>query len=161
MRPTPEHHFHFKSFLRQTAGITLNLHGLRAHCGSFPGQQWKNIYAVTDGDPMVLRIPIKNDGTAGEPVALPSGYSAFDGIELDSKGNIYVSEILLNQIWVLSPDGSQRILIATKQNAPLDNNTSLVLKADVLCTANLGFTHAKPEEADRTVVCMKGFPLPK
>jgi len=28
------------------------------------------------------------------------------------KGNIYVSEILLNQIWVLSPDGSQRILIA-------------------------------------------------
>src|SRR5580700_5408014 len=75
--------------------------------------------------------------------------------------NIYVSEILLNQIWVLSPDGSQRILIATKQNAPLDNNTSLVLKADVLCTANLGFTHAKPEEADRTVVCMKGFPLPK
>jgi hypothetical protein len=60
-----------------------------------------------------------------------------------------------------SPDGSQRILIATKQNAPLDNNTSLVLKGDVLCTANLGFTHAKPEEADRTVVCMKGFPLPK
>ncbi len=76
-------------------------------------------------------------------------------------GNIYVSEIVLNQIWVLSPDGSQRILIATKMNAPLDNNTSLVMKGDVLCTANLGFAHAKPEEADRTVVCMKGFPVPK
>ncbi|MGA3091099.1 MAG: hypothetical protein ABSD75_21025 [Terriglobales bacterium] len=124
-------------------------------------KQEKNIYAVTDGDPMILRIPIKGDGTAGEPVPLPYGFSAFDGIELDGKGNIYVSEILLNQIWVLSPDGSQRILIATKKNAPLDNNTSLVLKGDVLCTANLGFTHAKPEEADRTVVCMKGFPLPK
>ena len=111
--------------------------------------------------PMILRIPIKDDGTAGEPVPLPYGFSAFDGIELDSKGNIYVSEILLNQIWVLSPDGSQCILIATKQNAPLDNNTSLVLKGDVLCTANLGLTHAKPGEADRTVVCMKGFPLPK
>jgi hypothetical protein len=48
-----------------------------------------------------------------------------------------------------------------KENAPLDNNTSQVLKGDVLCTANLGFTHATPEEADRTVVCMKGFPLPK
>jgi sugar lactone lactonase YvrE len=124
-------------------------------------KQEKNIYAVTDGDPLVLRIPIKDDGTAGEPVPLPYGFSAFDGIELDAKGNIYVSEILLNQIWVLSPDGSQRILIATKQNAPLDNNTSLVLKGDVLCTANLGFTHAKPDEADRTVVCMKGFPLPR
>jgi sugar lactone lactonase YvrE len=124
-------------------------------------KQQKNIYAVTDGDPMVLRIPIKDDGTAGEPVPLPYGFSAFDGIELDGKGNIYVSEILLIQIWVLSPDGSQRILIANKENAPLDNNTSLVLKRDFLCTANLGFTHAKPEQADRTVVCMKGFPLPK
>lgn len=124
-------------------------------------KQEKNIYAVTDGDPLVLRIPIKDDGTAGEPVPLPYGFSALDGIELDAKGNIYVSEILLNQIWVLSPDGSQRVLIATKQNAPLDNNTSLVWKGDVLCTANLGFTHANREQADRTVVCMKGFPLPK
>jgi sugar lactone lactonase YvrE len=124
-------------------------------------KQEKNIYAVTDGDPMVLRIPIKDDGTAGDPVALPSGFSAFDGITLDGKGNIYVSEILLNQIWVLSPDGSQRILIATKQNAPLDNNTSLTLHGDVLCTANLGFSHATPAEADRTVVCMKGFAVPK
>ena len=123
-------------------------------------KQGKNIYAVTDGDPMVLRIPIEDDGTAGEPVALPTGFSAFDGIELDSKGNIYVSEILLNQIWVLSPDGSQRILIASRQNAPLDNNTSLILKGDVLCTANLGFSHARPEDADRTIVCMKGFALP-
>jgi sugar lactone lactonase YvrE len=124
-------------------------------------KQEKNIYAVTDGDPIVLRIPIEDDGTSGEPVALPSGFSAFDGIELDGKGNIYVSEILLNQIWVLSPDGSQRMLIATRQNAPLDNNTSLVLKGDVLCTANLGFTHARPEDADRTVVCIKGFPVPR
>ncbi len=48
-----------------------------------------------------------------------------------------------------------------QNDAPLDNNTSLVLKGDVLCTANLGFTHAKPQDADRTVVCMKGFPVPK
>jgi len=64
----------------------------------------------------------------------------------------------------LSPNAQffrQRILIASKAGAPLDDNTSLVLKGDVLCTANLGFTHAKPEEADRTVVCMKGFPVPK
>lgn len=124
-------------------------------------KQEKNIYAVTDGDPMVLRIPIRDDGTAGDPIELPSGFSALDGIELDSKGNMYVSEILLNQIWVLSPDGSQRILIATKQNAPLDNNTSLILKGNVLCTANLGVSHVRPEEADRSIVCMKGFPTPK
>jgi hypothetical protein len=91
-------------------------------------KQQKNIYAVTDGGPRVRRIPIEDDGTAGEPVALPYGYSAFDGIELDGKGNIYVSEILLNQIWVPSPDSSQRTLIANKENGPLVNNASLVLK---------------------------------
>jgi len=125
-------------------------------------RQEKNIYAVTTGDPMVLRIPIKEDGSAGDPQPLlPTGYSVFDGVELDAKGNIYVSEIVQNDIWVISPDGSQRILIANKRNAPLDSNTSLVLKGDVLCTANLGFAHAKPEEADRTVVCMTGFPVPQ
>jgi sugar lactone lactonase YvrE len=125
-------------------------------------KQEKNIYAVTDGDPMVLRIPINADGTAGEPQQLkPSGSSLYDGVELDAKGNIYVSEILRNEIWVISPDGSQRILVANKSNAPLDNNTSLVIKGDVLCTANLGFSHLRVEDADRTVVCMQGFATPK
>lgn len=124
-------------------------------------RQEKNTYAVTDGDPAVLKIPIRDDGTAGEPVQLSAGFSALDGIALDGKGNIYVSEILLNQIWVLAPDGSQRVLIATRRNAPLDNNTSLILRGDVLCTANLGFSHARADEAARTVVCMKGFDLPK
>jgi sugar lactone lactonase YvrE len=122
----------------------------------------KNIIAVTDGDPTVLRIPIKDDGSAGEPQPLlPTGYSFLDGVELDAKGNIYISEILQSDIWVLSPDGSQRILIASKMSAPLDNNTSLILKGNVLCTANLGFSHAHREDADRTVVCMTGFALPK
>jgi sugar lactone lactonase YvrE len=122
----------------------------------------KNIYAVTMGNPMVLRIPIKEDGSAGEPQALqPSGYSLLDGVVLDARGNIYVSEVLRNEIWVLSPDGSQRIQIANPANAPLDNNSSLILKGDVLCAANFGFIHDKTEDANRTVVCMKGFPVPK
>ena len=37
----------------------------------------------------------------------------------------------------------------------------MAASSERLCTANLGFTHAKPEDADRTVVCMKGSPLPK
>jgi sugar lactone lactonase YvrE len=125
-------------------------------------KQQKNIYAVTMGVPMVLRIPIKEDGSAGEPKPLqPSGHSLLDAVQLDPRGNIYVSEVLRNEIWVLSPDGSQRILIANKMNAPLDNNTGLVLKGDVLCTSNFGFAHSKSEDADRTVVCMKGFSVPK
>jgi len=92
---------------------------------------------------------------------LSTGYSPLDGVELDAKGNIYISELLRNEIWVLSPDGSQRILVATTNNSPLDNNESLLLRGDVLCTSNEGFIHQNPEKADRTVVCMKGFPVPK
>lgn len=121
----------------------------------------KNMYAVTMGNPMVLRIPIKEDGSAGEPQAFqPTGYSPLDGIVFDAKGNIYITEVLRNEIWVLSPDGSQRIQIANPTNAPLDNPSSLLLRGDVLCAANFGFIHQKPEEAARTVVCMKGFQVP-
>jgi sugar lactone lactonase YvrE len=77
--------------------------------------QEQNIYAVTMGDPMVLRIPIKEDVSAGEPQALqPSGYSLLDGVVLDARGNICVSEVLRNEILVLSAR-------AVPSNARLDN----------------------------------------
>jgi sugar lactone lactonase YvrE len=121
----------------------------------------KHIYAATDGDPMVVKVPIKPDGSAGEATVISRGHSPFDGIEFDDRGNIYVSEILRNELWVLSPDGSQRMLIANKRTAPLDNNTSLIWHNGMVCTANLGFTHfPKVEEADRTIVCVSGFDRP-
>ena len=100
-------------------------------------KQKKNIYAATDGDPMVLRIPIKKDGSADDPIVISRGHSPFDGIELDDEGNIYLSEIMRNEIMVLSPDGRQRVMIATQDNAPLDNNASLVLRNGVLYAAKL------------------------
>jgi sugar lactone lactonase YvrE len=120
----------------------------------------KNIYAATDGDPMILKIPIKPDGSADEPVIVSRGHTPFDGIELDDRGNIYVSEILRNEIWVVSPDGAQRMLVASKRTAPLDNNTSLIWHKGMICTANLGFAHTKVEDAAKTIVCVSGFERP-
>ena len=56
-------------------------------------------------------------------------------------------DLIFNKIWLLSPDDSQRILIVNKKNVPLENNTSLVLNGNVLCTG-LGFTRAKPQHAN-------------
>jgi len=56
---------------------------------------------------------------------------------------------------VFLPDGSQRIQIANPASVPQENKTSLVLKADVLYAANFGLIDEKPEEANRTVLCMK------
>lgn len=124
-------------------------------------QEEKNIYAATDGDPMIVKIPIKSNGSAGEPIVVSRGHSLFDGIELDDRGNIYVSEVLRNEIWVLSPDGLQRSLVANQRTAPLDNNTSLIWHDGMICTANLGFSHfPKIEDADKTIVCICGFDRP-
>ena len=120
----------------------------------------RNIYAATSGDPLVLRIPIQSDGSAGEPIVVSRGHSLLDGIALDEEGNIYVSEIFRNEIIGLSPDGSRRVVVANKQSAPLDGNASLVVHAGTLYVANLGFAHAHWQDADRTVVAIQGFPRP-
>jgi sugar lactone lactonase YvrE len=126
----------------------------------------QHIYAITDGSPMVLRIPIDDHGRAGQPRPLEAlGYQVPDGIELDSQGHVFVADVVRNEIWVLSRDGRRRILIASKENAPLDEPTSLVIRrgkqGDVLCVANLGYSHRTPAEAERTIVCMSGYAVPQ
>ena len=117
----------------------------------------RSLYVVTDGAPALLRIPVQPDGSAGTPEVLAAGLSPLDGIALDERGNIYVSEILRSDISVFSPDGSERIVVATRETAPLVNPTSLVFHAGVLCTANLGW-NVKP--APRSVACISGFRRP-
>jgi sugar lactone lactonase YvrE len=117
----------------------------------------ENLYVATDGDPAIVRIPIRRDGTAGPATVVAHGFTALDGIELDERGNIYVSEILRSEISVLAPDGSQRMTIATRATAPLEGPTSLIYRNGALCVANMGW-QAVPEP--RTVVCISGFLRP-
>jgi sugar lactone lactonase YvrE len=117
----------------------------------------QNLYVATDGDPAIVRIPIAADGSAGTPVEVARDLSPLDGIELDELGNIYVSEILRNEISVYSPDGRQRIVIATADTAPLVGPTSLVYRRGMLCVANMGWD-VTPEP--RTVTCVSGFRRP-
>ncbi len=129
-------------------------------------KEQKNIYAGTTGDGYVVRIPIKEDGSAGKAVLFSQQLGPIDGIEIDGEGFIYVSDIIRNEISVIAPIAHPfglppRMIIANKFNAPLDDNTSLVLRDGVLYTANLGFTRPKWQDADKTVVAIKGFPKPK
>jgi sugar lactone lactonase YvrE len=117
----------------------------------------QNLYVATDGYPAILRIPIRADGSAGPAVAVASDLSPLDGIELDDVGNIYVSETYRSEISAFAADGSQRIVIATKETAPLVNPTSLVYRNGVLCTANLGWSVTPPP---RSIVCISGFRRP-
>ena len=107
---------------------------------------------------MLLRIGINADGSAAVPVIVARDMSPLDGVALDESGNIFVSEVLRNEIWLYSPDGGSRVLVASADTAPLVNPTSLVYRDGVLCTANLGW-HVVPDP--RTVVCISGFLSPK
>jgi len=119
--------------------------------------QGRNLYVVTDGDPAIVRIPIESDGSAGLPSLIARDLAPLDGVALDEAGNIYVSEILRSEISVFSPDGSQRIVIATPDTAPLVNPTSLVYRDGVICAANLGW-NVTPEP--RSIACISGFRRP-
>jgi sugar lactone lactonase YvrE len=117
----------------------------------------KTLYVATDGYPAIVAIPILADGTAGKGKAIAHDLSPLDGIELDDGGNIYVSEILRDDILVFSPDGQRSAVVATSQVAPLNGPTSLVYRRGMLCIANMGWD-VSPEPT--TVVCVTGYPLP-
>jgi sugar lactone lactonase YvrE len=106
-------------------------------------KEQKNIYAGCTGDGRVVRIPIKEDGSAGQPVIHAQHMGPIDGIEIDDEGYIYVSDIIRNEISIIPPiqhpfGMPPRLIIANIFNAPLDNNTSLVLRDGVLKLARCG-----------------------
>jgi len=117
----------------------------------------RNVYVATDGYPAIIRFPIQADGSAGAPVIVARDFAALDGIEIDDSGNIFVSEPTYARIWMLSPDGKQRIAVATAETAPLISPTSLVYRSGMLCTTNFGLTE-RPKP--RNVTCISGLRVP-
>jgi sugar lactone lactonase YvrE len=120
----------------------------------------KNIYAATTTlTGRIVKIPIKEDGSAGKAELFSTSHSPFDGIEIDDEGYIYASEPLLNQIIVLPPQAGPWSLTPRKVIAiglPLQGPTSLVIRDGVLYTANLAFG-LPPEKHNKTIVAIKGF----
>ncbi len=119
--------------------------------------QEKNVYAGTDGHPMVVRVPINADGSAGEPVIHATGFTLLDGVDIDADGFVYVSEPMLNRISVLSPDGLRRREVAGPDSGLIRFPTSLVYIDGTLCVTNFGMD---PALSLKTVTCMKGFARP-
>jgi len=120
----------------------------------------KNIFAATTTIPgRIVRIPIKDDGSAGKAVIHSSGHGTFDGIEIDDEGYIYASENNLNQIVVIAPNAGWEGITPRKviaRGAPLQGNCSLVLRDGVLYAANLAYGMPL-DKRNRTIVAIKGF----
>jgi len=116
-------------------------------------KEQKNIYAATTTlEGRIVKIPIKEDGSAGKAAIFSRGHTWFDGIEIDTKGNIYASEPGANQIVVIPPKGyPARTIIAS----PLfQGPTSLILRDGILYTANLAYGYPEKDKF-KTVVAIR------
>lgn len=126
-------------------------------------KQNKNIYvATTTMDGRIVRIPIKEDGTAGKAELVSRGHTYFDGLEIDDEGYMYAAEssTSINQIIVIPPDTvgwlgmTPRKVIA--RGDPLQGPTSIVIRDGVLYTANLAFGLPN-EQKNNAVVAVQNF----
>jgi len=118
------------------------------------------LYAGTDGGPggatgsgLLVRIPIRPDGSAGKADLFAAGLGANDGIEVGPDGTIYFADTSNSDIWAFSPDGKRRLLIASRDQFgdPLDNATSLVYLKGCLYNTNLGFFKLQQHKANETL----------
>jgi sugar lactone lactonase YvrE len=126
-------------------------------------KQNKNIYvATTTMDGRIVKIPIKEDGSAGKAEIISRGHTYFDGMEIDDEGYIYAAEssVSINQIIVLPPDTVGWLGMTPRKvigrGDPLQGPTSIVIRDGVLYTANLAFG-MPAEQKNKAVVAIENF----
>ena len=126
-------------------------------------KQNKNIYvATTTMDGRIVKIPIKEDGSAGKAELISRGHTYFDGLEIDDEGYIYAAEssVSINQIIVLPPDTVGWLGMTPRKvigrGDPLQGPTSIVIRDGVLYTANLAFG-LPAEQKNNAVVAIENF----
>jgi sugar lactone lactonase YvrE len=102
------------------------------------------LYVANTGDSTVLRVPVNEDGSAGQIEVFAAGATlgpealhGADGIMFDVKGNLYVCANQANEIQVLSPDGELIARYKGEGNNALDFPASLVFGGHSLYITNL------------------------
>lgn len=85
----------------------------------------KNLYLTNLDYGEIIRVPVKKDGSAGDPTVFAGDASLIgaDGISFDKNGNLYVAVNAQNQIAVVDKDGDVSVVA---QGGPLDGPSSLV-----------------------------------
>jgi sugar lactone lactonase YvrE len=75
----------------------------------------------------LLRYPLRPDGSLGSPevvLALDES-NMFDGFELDSQGGAWITALVSNRLWYVSPEGRARVLIEDAHAEQLARLTEL------------------------------------
>ncbi|WP_425088606.1 SMP-30/gluconolactonase/LRE family protein [Stappia sp.] len=113
------------------------------------------LYGVTGGVPMLVKVPINADGSAGEAEMLTFGYDNMDGLEVDPQGNFYLTETLRSEVWKVSPDARSREQLGEPLQAPLGAPASLAFGEDSICVTNLNFFGHLPDDKAKSIACRR------
>ncbi|XMB66854.1 SMP-30/gluconolactonase/LRE family protein [Mycoplasmatota bacterium zrk1] len=69
-------------------------------------KDYQNLYIAKMKQGLIMKYPLESDGTAGEPETVISGLLEPDHLELDSKGNIYITIFRDGSLVRLDLDGN-------------------------------------------------------
>jgi sugar lactone lactonase YvrE len=90
----------------------------------------------------ITRIPIREDGSAGEAEPFVRGIERLpDGLAFDAEGNLYVACYEPSRIYRVSPDGEAELLIDDPEAHMMCHPTNCVFRGNKLLTSNLGRWH--------------------
>jgi sugar lactone lactonase YvrE len=114
------------------------------------------LYVVATFGHAVFRVPIREDGSAGEREAVASlGTALPDGIAFDAEGNLYVGCYEPSQVVRVTPDGRVDVVFHDVTAHTLAHPTNVAFSGTTLLTANLGRWHLTAIELG-----VAGAPLP-
>lgn len=115
----------------------------------------KSLFGVTGGIPMLVKVPINADGSAGKAEMLAYGYDNMDGLEVDAEGNFYLTETARSEVWKVSADTKKRQQLGNPLQAPLGAPASIAFGNDEVCVTNLNFFGHLPAEKANSIACGK------
>ena len=107
----------------------------------------KHLYIAETGKGRVLRMPFRPDGTLGPaetygPDTMFPG-ARIDGITFDAEGNLWVTEITRNGLFVITPDAKCRLVFEDPSGKTIDFPASVVFAGPDLKTAYIGSIRMK------------------
>jgi sugar lactone lactonase YvrE len=100
------------------------------------------LYVVETFSSRVSRVPIGNDGSAGDASVVVAGIERLpDGMAVDADGNLYISCYEPSRLYRATVDGRLELLIDDPTAHILCHPTNCAFRGSDLFTANLGRWH--------------------
>ncbi|MFL5762194.1 MAG: SMP-30/gluconolactonase/LRE family protein [Thermomicrobiales bacterium] len=100
------------------------------------------LYVVETFASRVARIPIRDDGSAGEAEVFVDGIERLpDGLAFDAAGNLYIACYEPSRLFRATPDGKLELLYDDPDAHMLCHPTNCAFRGEDLFTSNLGRWH--------------------